>query len=92
MARAHEDESDWVCDLQAMHQAAMALTMKEGWAEDPENVAAVRGLLEVMSGPLTALKNQQDAEHAKEMAALKAAYQNGADPHGGNSHDGTIKG
>jgi len=69
-----EDMGDWVADARAIQQALAALTDEERWAECPDTAAAVRGLIELLSRPLTNASDAMKAEARAEHAALRGFY------------------
>ncbi len=87
MSRHNDDFHERICELAALHQALGAIVMDAGWAADPDKAAAVKGLIEVMSGPVGVLEAMVKHEADASIAAAKAALaseaskrENAADP------------
>jgi len=70
-----EDMGDWIADARAIQQALAALTDEERWAECPDTAQAVRGLIELLSRPLTNAADHLREEARAEHAALKGFYE-----------------
>jgi len=86
MART-EELDDWIADAAVIQQALARLTDAPGWADDPDTAAAVRGLIELLSRPLTNAADHVKDEARAEYSALKRFYERtGRLPEGAAEH------
>jgi len=82
-----EELDDWIADAGVIQQALARLTDAPGWADDPDTAAAVRGLIEMLSRPLTNASDHMKDEARAEYGALKWFYEaHGRLPQGAAEH------
>jgi len=82
-----EELDDWIADAGVIQQALARLTDEPGWADNPDTAAAVRGLIELLSRPLTNASDHMKDEARAEYGALKRFYERtGRLPEGAAEH------
>jgi len=82
-----EELDDWIADAGVIQRALARLTDAPGWADDPDTAAAVRGLIELLSRPLTNAADHMKDEARAEYSALKRFYERtGRLPQGAAEH------